>query len=51
MHSSRRGDVLSPSIPTVSGMALQRLGWCRGGGGGRTGPIVTEETRLTGPTS
>jgi hypothetical protein len=32
-------------------MALQRPGWLRGGGGGRTGPMVMEETRLTGPMS
>jgi hypothetical protein len=32
-------------------MALQCLGWRRGGGDGRTGPMVTEETCLTGATS
>jgi hypothetical protein len=50
-HSSRRGGVLSPRTPTASGMALQCPGWRRGGGDGRTGPMVTEGTRLTGPTS
>jgi hypothetical protein len=51
VHNSRRGGVLSPRTPTVSGMALQCPGWRRGGGDGRTGPMVTEETRLTGPMS
>jgi hypothetical protein len=51
VHSSRRGGVLSPRTPIASGMALQCPGWCRGGGDGRTGPMVTEEIRLTGPTS
>jgi hypothetical protein len=50
-HNSRRGGVLSPRTPTASGMALQYLGWCCGGRDGRTGPMVTDETRLTGPTS
>jgi hypothetical protein len=50
-HSSRRGGVLSPRTPTASGMMLQRPEWRRGSGDGRTGLMVTEETRLTGPTS
>jgi hypothetical protein len=32
-------------------MALQCQGWRRDGGDGRTGPMVTEETRPTGLTS
>jgi hypothetical protein len=51
VHSCRRGGVLSPHTPTASGMALQCSGWRCVGGDGRTGPMVTEETRLTGPTS
>jgi hypothetical protein len=47
VHSGRRGGVLSPCTPIVSGMALQCLGWCYSGGDGRTGPMVTEGTRLT----
>jgi hypothetical protein len=50
-HISWRGGVLSPRTPNASGMALQCLGWRRGSGDGRTGPMVTEETRLIGPTS
>jgi hypothetical protein len=50
-HNSRCGGVLSPHTPTTSGMVLQCPGWRRDGGDGRTGPMVTEETRLTGPTS
>jgi hypothetical protein len=41
VHSSGRGGVLSPRTPTASGMALQCLGWRRGGEDGRTGPMVT----------
>jgi hypothetical protein len=51
VHSSRRGGVLSSRALTASGMGLQCPGWRRGSGDGRTGPIMTEETRLTGPTS
>jgi hypothetical protein len=51
VHSSRRGGVLSPRTPTVSGVALQCLGCRRGGGDGCTGPMVTEEMRLTSLTS
>jgi hypothetical protein len=51
VHNSRRGGVLSSRTPTTSGMALRCPIWRRGGGDGRTGPMVTEETRLTGPTS
>jgi hypothetical protein len=51
VHSSRRGGVLSPCTPTASGMALQCPGWRPGGGDGRTGLMVTEETCLNGPTS
>jgi hypothetical protein len=51
VHNSRRGGVLSLRTPTASGMAVQCPGWRRGGGDGRTGPMVTEETRPTGPTS
>jgi hypothetical protein len=50
-HSRWRGSVLSARTPTASGMALQCLGWRRGSGDGRTGPMVTEETHLTGLTS
>jgi hypothetical protein len=50
-HSSRRGGILSPRTPTASGMALQCSGWHCGGGDGRTGLMVMEETRLTSPTS
>jgi hypothetical protein len=32
-------------------MALRFPVWRRGGGDGRIGPMVTEETRLTAPTS
>jgi hypothetical protein len=42
---------LHPVLPTVSGMVLQCPGWCRDGGGGCTGLMVTEGTRLTDPTS
>jgi hypothetical protein len=35
----------------MSGMALQCPGWRCGGGDGCIGPMVTEETRLTGPAS
>jgi hypothetical protein len=49
-HSSRRGGVLSPRIPTASRMVLQCPEWRRGGGDGHTGLTVTEETRFTGPT-
>jgi hypothetical protein len=51
VHSSKRGGVLSPRTPTASGMVLQCSGWHRGGEDGRTGPMVAEETRLTGLTS
>jgi hypothetical protein len=51
VHSSRRGGVLSSRTPTASVMMLQCPGWRRGSGGGRTGPMVTKETCLTGPTS
>jgi hypothetical protein len=50
-HSSCHGGVLSPRTPTTSGMALQCPGRRRGGGDDHTGPMVTEETRLAGPTS
>jgi hypothetical protein len=50
-HNSRRGGVLSSRTPTTSGMVLQRLGWRRAGGDGCTGPMVMEETCLTGPMS
>jgi hypothetical protein len=50
-HSDGRGDVLSSWVPTAPGMVLQCSRWWRSGGDGRTGPMVTEETRLTGPTS
>jgi hypothetical protein len=50
-HSGRRGDVLSSWAPTAPGMALQRSGWWRSSGDGRTGPMATEETCLTGLTS
>jgi hypothetical protein len=50
-HSSGRGGVLSPRAPTTPGMALQCPGWRRDDGDGRTGPMATEVTRLTGPTS
>jgi hypothetical protein len=36
---------------TASGMVLQCSGWWRSSGDGRTGPMATEETRLTGLTS
>jgi hypothetical protein len=42
---------LHPVLPTASGMAPQCLGWRRDGGDGCTGPMVTEGTRLTNPTS
>jgi hypothetical protein len=44
-------NVLSSWVPTASGMVLQCSGWWRSGGDGRTGPMVTEKTCLTGPTS
>jgi hypothetical protein len=44
----RRLVVLSPIAP---GMELQCSGWWRSGGDGRTGPMATEEMRLSGPTS
>jgi hypothetical protein len=50
-HSGRRGDVLSSWVPTVPGMVRQCSRWWRSSGDGRTRPMVTEETRLTGPTS
>jgi hypothetical protein len=50
-HSSRRGGFLSPCTSTASRVGLQCPGWRRGGRDGRTRPMVTEETRLTGPTS
>jgi hypothetical protein len=50
-HRSRRGGILSLRTSTALGMVLQCPGWRRGGGDGRTGPMVMEETRLTGPTS
>jgi hypothetical protein len=50
-HNRGRGGVLSPRAPTASGMALQCPGWRRDGGDARAGQMVTEETRLTGPTS
>jgi hypothetical protein len=51
LHSSGRGGVLSPRTPTALGMALQCPGCRYIGGDGCTGPMVTEETRLTGLTS
>jgi hypothetical protein len=51
LHSGGRGDVLSSWVPTTPGMVLQCSGRWRSGGCGRTGPMVTEETRLTDPTS
>jgi hypothetical protein len=51
MHNSGRGGVSSSRASTVPGMALQCMGWWHSGGGGRTGPEVTEETRSTDPTS
>jgi hypothetical protein len=50
-HSSRRGGILSPRTPTTLGMVLQRPRWRRGGGDGRTGPMVMAEMRLNGSTS
>jgi hypothetical protein len=50
-HNSGRGGVLSPRTPTASWMVLQCPRWRRDGRGGRTGPMATEETRFTGPTS
>jgi hypothetical protein len=50
-HSSGRGGVLSPRTPTASGMVLQCPGWRCDGGDGCIGPMATERTRLTGPTS
>jgi hypothetical protein len=50
-HNSGRGDVLSSWTPTTPGMVLQCPGWWRGVGDGCTGPMATEETRLTGSTS
>jgi hypothetical protein len=51
VHSSGCGGVLSPRTPTASGTVLQCPGWYRGSGDGCTGLMVTEETRLIGPTS
>jgi hypothetical protein len=50
-HSGGCGDVLSSRTPTTPGMVLQCPGWWCGSGDGRTGPMVTEETHLTGLTS
>jgi hypothetical protein len=50
-HSGGCGYILSSWTPTASGMVLQCSGWWRGIGDGRTGPMATEETHLTGPTS
>jgi hypothetical protein len=50
-HSSRRGGVLSSRTPSTSGMVIQRPGWRHASGDGCTGPMVMEETCLTGPTS
>jgi hypothetical protein len=50
-HNGRRGGVLSSHTLTTLGMVLQCSGWRRGSGDGRTGPTMTEETCLTGPTS
>jgi hypothetical protein len=50
-HSGRRGDVLSSWTPTAPGMVLLGPGWWRGSGDGRTGPMATKETLLTGLTS
>jgi hypothetical protein len=50
-HSGGRGDVLSSWVPTAPGMVLQCSGWWHRGWDGRTGPMVMEETCLTGPTS
>jgi hypothetical protein len=47
VHSSRRGGVLSSRASIASGMALQCLGWRRGGGDGRTRLMVTEGARPT----
>jgi hypothetical protein len=51
MRSCRCGDVLSSRAPTTHGMVLQCSGWWHNGGDGRTGPVVTEETRSNGLTS
>jgi hypothetical protein len=50
-HNGGRGDVSSSWAPTTPGMVLQCSGWWRSGGDGRTGPMATEKTHLTGPTS
>jgi hypothetical protein len=50
-HSGGRGGVLSPRVPTASGMALQCPGWCRYGGDGCLRPMAMDGTRNTGPTS
>jgi ribosome modulation factor len=50
-HSGGRGSVLLSWTPTAPGIVLQCLGWWCGSGDGRTGLMVMEETRLTGPTS
>jgi hypothetical protein len=50
-HSGGRGDFLSSWASTTSRMVLQCPTRWRGIGDGRTGPMATEETRLTGPTS
>jgi hypothetical protein len=50
-YSSGHGGVLSPRAPTTSRMVLQCPGWRHDGEDGRTWPMVTEETRITCPTS
>jgi hypothetical protein len=47
-HSSGRGNVPSPRASTTSGMAMQWPGWCRDGGGVRTGPTATKGTGPAG---
>jgi hypothetical protein len=51
VHSSRRGGALSSHTPTALGVVLQCPGWLRGSGDSRTGLMVMEGMRLTGPTS
>jgi hypothetical protein len=51
VYNNRRGGVLSPRTPTASRMVVQCSGWRRGGGDGRIGPTVTDESRLPGPAS
>jgi hypothetical protein len=47
-HSSGHGDVLSPRVPTASGMALQWLGWPhRADGDGGGVPDVTAWPRAS----